>query len=66
MKVRAKKEVREFITEMVRDYGVEYLGRARNNHHLLLLPSGRKFIVPSSPSDHRWMRNARAVIRRSI
>lgn len=41
-------------------------GRTRNNHYILYPPDGQSLIhFPSTPSDHRWMKNLRAEIRKA-
>lgn len=65
---RRKRELLEMLPEgaslrMVRrgHYAVELPAG-----ELLRLPDGRPFHLPASPSDHRSLRNARAVIRRLL
>ena len=56
---------RELMT-MMRELGFAQIRRTGSGHIFWRHPSGVRYVTPSSPSDYRGIRNARAEIRRQL
>lgn len=57
-----RREVTQFINELRREgLNVE---STKSGHYKVLIPGGGRVVLPSSPSDPRWRRNAVALLRR--
>lgn len=56
-------DVRALITKAVRA-GWSYLGHTSRHHQLRWRESGDLVVIPSTPSDHRSLRNAEATMAR--
>jgi predicted RNA binding protein YcfA (HicA-like mRNA interferase family) len=51
---------------MMRELGFAQIRRTGSGHICWRHPSGVRYVTPSSPSDYRGIRNARADIRRAL
>lgn len=57
---------RREIEQLMRQLGFSLVRRTGSGHLCWQHPSGVRYTTPSSPSDHRGLRNARADIRRAL
>ena len=58
--------MRKLLRELRREFPFATIETTGSNHYRVTLPSGRVVIVASTPSCRKYLRNARADVRRQM